>query len=69
MKYNREWAVEKYNAGEDMQVIAFWGHTPNPKKMTKACCSQWYDFLLCGIVESVFFFARRQLLSYHKKRK
>ena len=45
MKYNREWAVEKYNAGEDIQVIAFWGHTPNPKKMTKACCSQWYDCL------------------------
>ena len=45
MKYNREWAVKKYNAGEDMQVIAFWGHTPNPKRMTKACCSQWYDCL------------------------
>ena len=43
MKYTREMIVERYNAGEEMNVIAFWGHTPNPKKMTKACFSQWYD--------------------------
>lgn len=43
MKYNRQMMVNRYNAGEQMQIIAFWGHTPNPKKMTKACFSQWYD--------------------------
>ena len=25
------------------EIIYFWGHTPNPKKMTKSCFSQWYD--------------------------
>ena len=43
MKYTRETIIERFNAGEKMNVIAFWGHTPNPKKMTKACFSQWYD--------------------------
>ncbi|MBR4204254.1 MAG: NADAR family protein [Clostridia bacterium] len=43
MKYTRESIIERYRAGEDLNVIAFWGHTPNPKKMTKACFSQWYD--------------------------
>ena len=27
----------------DTAIIYFWGHTPNPKKMTAACFSQWYD--------------------------
>ena len=43
MKYTREAIIERYNSGEELHIIAFWGHTPNPKKMTKACFSQWYD--------------------------
>ena len=43
MKYTRKSIIERYNAGEEMNIIPFWGHTPNPKKMTKACFSQWYD--------------------------
>lgn len=43
MKYTRESIIERYNAGEALNIIAFWGHTPNPKKITKACFSQWYD--------------------------
>ncbi len=43
MKYTREWITERYNAGERRNIIAFWGHTPHPGKMTKACLSQWYD--------------------------
>lgn len=43
MKYTRESIIKRYNAGEELNIIAFWGHTPNPKKMTKACFSQWYD--------------------------
>lgn len=43
MKYNRQLIAERYNSGEQMNIIAFWGHTPNLKKMTKACFSQWYD--------------------------
>jgi len=43
MKYTTASIIERYNAGEQMNIIAFWGHTPHPKKMTKACFSQWYD--------------------------
>ena len=43
MMYTREMIIKRYNAGEQLNIIAFWGHTPNPKKMTKACFSQWYD--------------------------
>ncbi len=43
MRYTRETIIERYNAGEKMNIIAFWGHTPNPKKTTKSCFSQWYD--------------------------
>ncbi|MBQ7785402.1 MAG: NADAR family protein [Clostridia bacterium] len=43
MKYTRESIIKRYNAGEPLNIIAFWGHTPHPKKMTKACFSQWYD--------------------------
>lgn len=25
------------------EILYFWGHTPNPKKITKACLSQWFD--------------------------
>lgn len=52
MKYTRETIIERYNAGEELHIIAFWGHTPNPKKMTKACFSQWYDcrFMVDGVL-------------------
>lgn len=43
MKYTIESIRQRYNAGEELNIIAFWGHTPNPKKMTKACFSQWYE--------------------------
>lgn len=33
-------------------VVLFWGHTPNPKKITASCLSQWYDcyFEIGGIM-------------------
>ena len=43
MKYNRDVLIKKINGGEKMTFIPFWGHTPNPKKVNKACLSQWYD--------------------------
>ncbi len=43
MKYTRESIIERYNAGERLNIIAFWGHTPHPKRITKACFSQWYN--------------------------
>ena len=43
MKYTRKSIIKRYNEGEKMKIIAFWGHTPNPGRMTKTCFSQWYE--------------------------
>jgi len=43
MKYNIETIKEIVRRKPETTIIYFWGHTPNPKKMTAACLSQWYD--------------------------
>ena len=43
MKYDIEKIKEIVRSKPDTAIIYFWGHTPNPKKMTAACLSQWYD--------------------------
>lgn len=42
MKYAIETIKEFVRRNADSPIIYFWGHTPNPKKMTAACLSQWY---------------------------
>ena len=42
MKYTIEIIKEIARKNPGIPVIYFWGHTPNPKKMTTACFSQWY---------------------------
>ena len=43
MKRTVETIKEMADRKRDIPVIYFWGHTPNPKKITAACFSQWYD--------------------------
>ena len=43
MKYIREQLIQCLNHGKALSFIPFWGHTPNPKRVNKACLSQWYD--------------------------
>ena len=43
MKYNIETIKKIVGQNPDTPIIYFWGHTPNPKKVTAACFSQWYD--------------------------
>ena len=43
MKYDIEIIRQIARQYPDTAIIYFWGHTPNPKKMTTACFSQWYD--------------------------
>lgn len=43
MKYNVNEIKGIVKRNPNTEVIYFWGHTPNPNKMTKACFSQWYD--------------------------
>lgn len=52
MKYYIEILKKIFAENSDIPIIYFWGHTPNPKKITAACLSQWYDcyFEIDGIV-------------------
>ena len=43
MKYSIETIKQIVRENPRMEIIYFWGHTPNPKKITAACFSQWYD--------------------------
>lgn len=43
MRYNVEKIKEIVRKNPTTKIIYFWGHTPNPKKITKSCFSQWYD--------------------------
>ena len=43
MKYTVETIREIVSRNSDVSIIYFWGHTPNFKKITAACLSQWYD--------------------------
>lgn len=42
MRYNTQMIIDRYNSGEPMEFIFFWGHTANPGKIKKSCFSQWY---------------------------
>jgi ribA/ribD-fused uncharacterized protein len=33
----------RYNAGEKMKFVFFWGHQPGKAGVTASCFSQWYD--------------------------
>ena len=43
MKYDMDMIRDTVRRNPEVEIIYFWGHTPNPRKMTKACFSQWYD--------------------------
>lgn len=43
MKYNTDMIRERYNRGEALEFIFFWGHTTKPGKIKKSCLSQWYN--------------------------
>ena len=65
MKYTVQSIRDRYNAGEALRVIAFWGHTREAgKKMTKACLSQWYDCRF--VVENVEYHTAEQYMMARK---
>ena len=43
MKYDIEKIKQIVREKPETAIIYFWGHTPNPKKITAACFSQWYN--------------------------
>lgn len=42
MKYTKDTIVKRFNDGERLKYIFFWGHRPSAS-ITKSCFSQWYD--------------------------
>lgn len=66
MKYNVDIIRELLEKEPDRRVIYFWGHTPNPKKMTTACLSQWYDCWF--VVEGVPYHTTEQYMMAGKAR-
>lgn len=43
MRYTKASVIERYNAGAKIGFTAFWGSKSDPKVVTDACLSQWYD--------------------------
>lgn len=43
MRYNIKKIKEIASENPTTGIIYFWGHTPDSKKITKSCLSQWYD--------------------------
>lgn len=45
MKYSINWAIDKFETGESIKFIFFWGHTAmqNSNEVGKECLSQWYE--------------------------
>ena len=51
--YDLLWLLDKYDNGETLKFIFFWGHTnKSPDVVNKACFSQWYEssFIVNGIL-------------------
>ena len=42
MKYSLQIIKDRFNSGEPLDYIFFWGHHVKPGKITKACLSQWF---------------------------
>ena len=66
MKYTIEKIKEIARLKYETPIIYFWGHTPNPRKITAACLSQWYD---CAFtVNGITFHTSEQFMMASKAR-
>lgn len=51
MKYDIKSIKKRFEGGEQLEYVFFWGHQSKPGKVTKACFSQWFpcNFEVDGI--------------------
>lgn len=40
--YDLTYVMDKFDAGETLKYVFFWGHTPSGNEVDKSCFSQWY---------------------------
>ena len=66
MRYNVEKIKEIVRKNPTTEIIYFWGHTPNPKKITKSCFSQWYDVYF--VVDGLSYHTTEQYMMASKAR-
>lgn len=65
MKYTRDTVIKRFNDGERMKYIFFWGHKPSADgSITKSCFSQWYD--CCFTVDGVEYSTAEQYMMSQK---
>jgi len=53
MNYNNKWLIKKFERGEQLKYIFFWGHTASPDgRVTQSFFSQWWvaPFEVDGII-------------------
>ncbi len=44
MKYDLDWLIKKYNDGENLKYLFFWGHQPSKDgSISETCFSQWWE--------------------------
>ena len=72
MMYNKQMIVDRYNSGEELEYVFFWGHTMEPGTIKKGCLSQWYNcrFEVDGVVyhtSEQFMMAQKALLFQDKE--
>ncbi|MBR2416813.1 MAG: NADAR family protein [Bacteroidaceae bacterium] len=66
MRYNVEKIKEIVRKNPTTEIIYFWGHTPNHKKITKSCFSQWYDVYF--VVDGLSYHTTEQYMMASKAR-
>lgn len=72
MKYSRDMFIEKFQNGEVLKYVFFWGHTVKPGEVTKTCFSQWYPctFVVDGVTYNTaeqYMMAQKALLFNDKE--
>ena len=49
--YTLDWLIDRYENGDTLKYIYFWGNTNSGNEVSKSCLSQWFDspFIVNGI--------------------
>ena len=66
MEHSIQTVKDRFNSGEPLEYVFFWGHHTKLGKMTKACFSQWFpaDF----VVDDVAYNCAEQYMMAEKAR-
>jgi len=64
-KYNLDWLINKFDQGEPLEFLSFWGHSNNSTdKVGKFCLSQWFE--LPFIVDNIHYKTAEHWMMAHK---